>query len=237
MVFKGWQKTSLIEYPGRIASVLFTGGCNFRCPFCYNRRLVLEPDSLPDLSSDEVLAYLEKNRRLYQAVVLTGGEPTLQESLGEFCGRIKALGLLVGLETNGSRPETMRSLLEGWLIDYVAMDLKAPLEWEAYRRAAGLAETQRGVLERVRESLELLLSSAVESELRCTAVPGLHSEQDLMAVAELARVARRFALQAFVARDTLDPALCAAGVYPIATLEAVAAQVQSWFERFELRAT
>jgi pyruvate formate lyase activating enzyme len=235
MEFKGWQKTSLIEYPERIASVLFTGGCNFRCPFCYNRRLVLEPESLPDLSSELVLAYLEENRRLYQAVVVTGGEPTLQEGLGEFCGRIKALGLLVGLETNGSRPEALRSLLEGRLIDYVAMDLKAPLEWEAYRRAAGLAETQRGVLEQVRESLELLASSAVESELRCTAVPGLHTDADLLAVAELARGARRFALQAFRPRDTLDPSFMAAGGYPPSALEAVAARIKGWFGHFEMR--
>jgi pyruvate formate lyase activating enzyme len=236
MVFKGWQKTSLIEYPGRIASVLFSGGCNFRCPFCYNRRLVLEPESLADLRADMVLAYLENNRRLYQAVVVSGGEPTLQEGLEEFCGRIKALGLLVGLETNGSRPETLRALLEGRLIDYVAMDLKAPLEWEAYRRAAGLAETQAGVLERVRESLELLRSSEVESELRCTAVPGLHADRDLLAVAELARGARRFALQAFRPSDTLDPSFMAAGAYPAAALEALAARIGSWFPRFELRA-
>jgi pyruvate formate lyase activating enzyme len=236
MVFKGWQKTSLIEYPGRIASVLFTGGCNFRCPFCYNRRLVLEPESLPDLHSEAVLGYLEPNRRLYQAVVVSGGEPTLQEGLAEFCGRIKALGLLVGLETNGSRPEILRALLDGRFIDYVAMDLKAPLEWEAYRRAAGLAETQRGVLERVRESLELLRSSAVESELRCTAVPGLHTDRDLLAVADLARGARCFALQAFLPRDTLDPSFMAAGNYPPAALEAVAERVRGWFGRFELRA-
>jgi pyruvate formate lyase activating enzyme len=237
MVFKGWQKTSLIEYPGRVASVLFAGGCNFRCPFCYNRRLVLEPDSIPDLDPGAVLEYLTANRRLYQAVVISGGEPTLQQGLEEFCRRVKALDLLVGLETNGGRPETLRPLLEGRLIDYVGMDLKAPLEWQAYSRAAGLKEGQRGLLDRIRESLQLLLGSGADCELRCTAVPGLHSEQDLLAVAETARGARRFALQAFVARDTLDPALCAAGVYPVATLEAVAARVRGWFERFELRAS
>jgi pyruvate formate lyase activating enzyme len=236
MVFKGWQKTSLIEYPGRVASVLFTGGCNFRCPFCYNRQLVLEPESIPDLLSETVLGYLEQNRRLYQAVVVSGGEPTLQEGLEEFCGRIKALGLLVGLETNGSRPQALRALLEGRLVDYVAMDLKAPLEWEAYQRAAGLDQTQTGVLERVRESLELLRSSELESEVRCTAVPGLHTDQDLLVVAELARGARRFALQAFLPRDTLDPSFMAAGGYSPVALEALAVRVGSWFGRFELRA-
>jgi len=236
MVFKGWQKTSLIEYPGRVASVLFVGGCNFRCPFCYNRRLVLEPDSIPDLDPGSVLEYLTANRRLYQAVVISGGEPTLQQGLEEFCRRIKALSLLIGLETNGSRPETLRLLLEDRLIDYVGMDLKAPLEWEAYRRAAGLAQVQSGIPERVRESLKLLRSSQIDYELRCTAVPGLHSEQDLLAVAELARGAPRFALQAFVARDTLDPLFMSAGEYPAATLEAVAARVRDWYGSFELRA-
>jgi len=235
MAFKGWQKTSLIEYPGRVSSVLFTGGCNFRCPFCYNRRLVLEPDSIPDLDPGAVFEYLAANRRLYGAVVLTGGEPTLQQGLEEFCRRAKALDLLVGLETNGSRPETLRPLLESGLVDYVGMDLKAPLEWQAYSRAAGLRNSQRGLLKRIGESLRLLLASGADCELRCTAVPGLHSEQDLVSVAELARGVRRFALQAFVARETLDPAFCALKAYPAATLEAVAARVRGWFERFELR--
>ncbi len=235
MVFKGWQKTSLIEYPGRVASVLFVGGCNFRCPFCYNRRLVLEPDSIPDLDPASVLVYLAMNRKLYQAVVISGGEPTLQQGLEEFCRGVKALNLLVGVETNGSRPETLGPLLEERLVDYVGMDLKAPLEWEAYRRTAGLKQAQRGLLERVRESLELLRSSQIDCELRCTAVPGLHSEQDLLAVAELARGARRFALQAFAARDTLDPSFMSAGAYPAASLEAVAARARDWFGRFELR--
>jgi pyruvate formate lyase activating enzyme len=236
MVFKGWQKTSLIEYPGRVASVLFAGGCNFRCPFCYNRNLVLEPESIADLDSATVLEFLAANRRLYQAVVLSGGEPTLQEGLDEFCRRLKALGLLAGLETNGSRPDALRRLLDGRLIDYVGMDLKAPLRWEAYSRAAGLKAAQRGLLDRIRESLQLLLGSGVDYELRCTAVPGLHSAQDLLAVAEAARGARRFALQAFVPRDTLDPSFRSAGAYPAATLDAVAARVRGWFERFELRA-
>jgi pyruvate formate lyase activating enzyme len=235
MVFKGWQKTSLIEYPGRVASVLFTGGCNFRCPFCYNRNLVLEPDSIADLDSGKVLEYLAANRRLYQAVVVSGGEPTLQKGLAEFCRALKALGLLVGLETNGSRPGTWRRLLDGRLIDYVGMDLKAPLQWKAYSRAAGLQAAQRGLLNRIRESLQLLLGSEVDCEMRCTAVPGLHSEQDLLAVAEMARGARRFALQAFVPRDTLDPSFRAAGAYPGATLDAIAYRVRGWFERFELR--
>jgi pyruvate formate lyase activating enzyme len=236
VTFKGWQKTSLIEYPGKVATVLFTGGCTFRCPFCYNAPLVLQADCIPDLDAEIVLSYLAANRRLYQAVVVSGGEPTLAPDLPGFFERVGALGLLRGLQTNGSRPESLAGLLERGLLEYVAMDVKAPLNWEAYRCAAGLEEGSRSALERVKESVALLRSASIEVEFRCTAVPGLHSTPDLLTLAGELSGARRFVLQSFQPGRTLAPALAAAGPYPEEALRAVAEQARASFDSIDVRA-
>jgi pyruvate formate lyase activating enzyme len=235
VTFKGWQKTSLIEYPGKVATVVFAGGCSFRCPYCYNSGLVLAPGEIPDLDGEVVLSYLSGSRRLYQAVMVSGGEPTLSPGLPDFLARVGRLGLLRGLSTNGSRPQVLGELLERSLLEYVAMDVKAPLDWEAYRRAAGLQEGDRPVLDRVRESIALLLQAAVEVEFRCTAVPGLHSARDLLAIAGSLRGARRLALQAFRPGPTLEPGLSSVGPYPEQTLRAVAEQACGWLPSVEVR--
>jgi pyruvate formate lyase activating enzyme len=235
VTFKGWQKTSLIEYPGKVATVVFVGGCSFRCPYCYNAELVLAPESIADLDSESVLSYLFDSRPLYQAVVVSGGEPTLDPGLPDFLERVGSLGLLRGLATNGSRPEALRALLERGLVEYVAMDVKAPLTWEAYRSAAGLGEADRRVLDQVQESIALLLRAGVQVEFRCTAVPGLHSAEDLLALAGALRGARRLALQAFRPGPTLAPALSSAGPYPGQTLRTVAEQVRGWFASVKVR--
>jgi len=202
MTFKGWRKTSLIEYPGKISTVLFTGGCNFRCPFCYNVQLVLHPEELPDIPEEEVLRYLQENRPLYQALVVTGGEPTLDEELPRFLGTIKEAGFAVGLETNGTNPGMLRELAGGGTVDYVAMDVKTKLDPAAYAEAAGLAGP--ALYEKVLKSIELLESgSTVDYELRLTVVPGLHSEEDVLAVAEQLHGAKRLMLQQFVPGETL----------------------------------
>jgi pyruvate formate lyase activating enzyme len=235
VIFKGWQKTSLIEYPGKVATVAFAGGCSFRCPYCYNSSLVLTPERIPDLDGEVVLSHLAGSRGLYQAVMVSGGEPTLDPGLPDFLARVGGLGLLRGLSTNGSRPQVLRALLERSLVEHVAMDVKAPLNWEAYRRAAGLQDGDRHLLERVEESIALLLRAAVQVEFRCTAVPGLHSAQDLLDLAGALRGAQRLALQAFRPGPTLAPELSAAGVYPGQTLQAVAEQARGWLACVEVR--
>ncbi len=236
MTFKGWQKTSLIEVPGKVCSVLFTGGCNFRCPFCYNASLVLEPDTLPALSGATVLAYLEENRRLYGAVAVTGGEPTLQEGLAEFLGEVKQMGLAAAVETNGSRPDALETLLRRKLVDFIAMDVKAPLTLPAYRRATGLRALQRDTLRAVRRSLELLRELAPEYELRCTVVPGLHREEDLLRLARDLHGAARFVLQQFRPAGALDPALRRGAPYPLETLASLQMRIHPHFGVCEVRA-
>jgi pyruvate formate lyase activating enzyme len=235
LTFKGWQKTSLIEYPGKIATVLFAGGCNFRCPFCYNADLVQRPGELSDLPGETVLEYLRTNRELYQALVISGGEPTLNAETPEFLAEVKALDLCTGLETNGTNPDMIGRLLEEGLVDYVAIDVKAPLTWEAYRRAAGLAEGDRGWIEKIRATLELLKTTKAEIELRCTLVPKIHNREDLLHLARQLQGHRRFVLQQFVPEKALDPLYRDEAPFTAETLRELRSQIADLFGSCEVR--
>jgi pyruvate formate lyase activating enzyme len=235
VTFKGWQKTSLIEYPGKIATVVFTGGCNFRCPFCYNTELVEHPHKLADVSGPTILRYVEENRSLYQAAVITGGEPTLNEGTPGFLAQIKSLGLYAGLETNGSNPAMIARLLDENLVDYIAMDVKAPLEWTAYRAAAGLQPGQEGLLEEVKRTLQLLQSAEVEVELRCTVVPRIHTPQQILHLARQLRGYPAFVLQQFVPERALEPQLRNLVPFNADVLREIHLQIENLFPRCELR--
>jgi pyruvate formate lyase activating enzyme len=230
LIFKAWQKTSLIEYPGKLCTVLFVGGCNFRCPFCYNASLVMNPGAIPDLPAETALRYLAERRSLYQAAVVTGGEPTLNEELPSFFRSLKSLGFLGGLETNGSRPDMLRHLLQQRLVDFVAMDVKGPLETRFYRRAAGLRSGQADTVAAVRESLELLAeASELTVELRCTVVPGIHRPKELRSLGRELRGLglSSLVLQQFQPERALDPALRRVTPFSGEALEALRRSVEA----------
>lgn len=175
MLICGLQKTTLLDYPGHVAATIFTGGCNFRCPFCHNSDL-LDPSAFPPeqiFSEEEVLAFLKKRRSVLEGVCITGGEPTLQSDLSDLNRQIRRLGLLVKLDTNGSRPDILQSLLEAGLLDYVAMDIKSSPSH--YAEAAG---TDAVPLSAVRESVLLLRNGRIPYEFRTTVVRELHSADD-----------------------------------------------------------
>lgn len=201
MIFRGWQKTSLIEYPGKVATVLFTGGCNFRCPFCYNRDLVGNSEILPRIRESEVLSYLAQRKRLYQGVVVSGGEPTLHEGLPSFLREIRRIGLVIGIETNGSNPEILDCLIREECVDFVAMDVKTSLDDTAYQRAAGIRDTT--LVQAVRRSIRLLLHTpeSLEVEFRTTVVRSLHSASTIRAITRALSGARRYVLQQFVPHE------------------------------------
>jgi pyruvate formate lyase activating enzyme len=200
---KGFLETSFLDWPGQVAAVLFLGGCNFRCPFCHNAGLVLSPDAFPTLSWDWIKARLGRFKGWLDGVVITGGEPTLHPGLGLLIEEIRGLGLMVKLDTNGTRPGVLSDLLEQKLLDHVAMDVKAPLEDLAYARAAGRA----GWLDRVKTSLETLKNSGIPHTLRTTIVPGLHTEADLLSLAEQLGPDADWLLQRFQPDHALSPAL------------------------------
>ena len=170
MQIHGFNKTTLLDYPEHIAATVFTGGCNFRCPFCHNGELVLDPAGQPAISEEEVLSYLKKRQGILQGVCVTGGEPTLQKDLKEFLQKIKELGYPIKLDTNGYMPGVLWDLLQEHLIDYVAMDIKASRE--NYARAAGLKNMD---LSRIEESIGILKSSGIPYEFRTTVVKGIHT--------------------------------------------------------------
>lgn len=203
-LFRGWLKTSLIEFPGRVCTVLFTGGCGFRCPFCFNPDLVLRPATLPSHQAEEVLAWIECRRRLVTALVVSGGEPTLHPWLAGFLREIRARGLAVGIATNGAEPERLRALIEQGLLDHVAMDVKTVLEPAPYAAASGTGDP--ATCARVRDSVALLMGSGIDYELRCTAVPTIHTVETLVALAAQLCGARRLVFQQFRPTATLDPA-------------------------------
>jgi pyruvate formate lyase activating enzyme len=188
----GFLPLSLSDYPGRVAAVVFTQGCNFRCPFCHNGDLIPRVRSAgKSLSEEDVLRRLEARRRQLDGVVVSGGEPTLQDDLLQFVQALKRLGYLVKLDTNGSRPGVLAALLREAIVDYVAMDVKAPLD--GYSRLAGV-EVQPGVIQ---ASIELLAGSGIEHEFRTTVVGPLLDDEDMGAIRTLIPAGSTYRLQPF----------------------------------------
>lgn len=192
MNIQGFQKTTLLDYPKHVAATIFFGGCNFRCPFCHNGDLVLSPDREPGFPSEEILACLDRRKKILDGVCITGGEPTLQPELAFFLGRIKDLGLSVKLDTNGYRPDVLRDLLQSGLVDYVAMDIKG-----APDKYAAICDLSHMDFSRIEASVDFLMTGAVEYEFRTTVVRELHEEKDFLEIGRWLSGARAYFLQGY----------------------------------------
>jgi pyruvate formate lyase activating enzyme len=209
---KGFLETSFSDWPGKVAAVLFLPSCNFRCPFCHNHELVLRPQQLPDYPLDEIIKALHRRRGWIDGVCLTGGEPTLHAWLPALIRDLKpALRSLrmeagVKLDTNGSNPGCLETLIGENLVDYIAMDLKGPLEVNRYGALAGVP-LAGDRLAGIQTSIQILLEGKVDYEFRTTLVPSLIGEEEVYELARKIRGARRYTLQNFNPRDPLDSAL------------------------------
>lgn len=193
----GFQKTSLIDYAGKIAAIIFTRGCNFNCIYCHNKGLIGIGDHNDDITPEDILSFLETRKGKLDAVVITGGEPTLQPDLIPFMRKIKELGFLVKLDSNGSNPHVLREVIAQGLADYIAMDLKAPLE--KYKNITGREiDTSK-----IQESIDLIKNSGIEHEFRTTVHKALLSEDDLLQLGELAGTSRLI-LQKYVPQEGLE---------------------------------
>ena len=195
----GLQRLSLIDYPGKLCATIFTAGCNFRCPYCYNEDIVLDYPAMPKMPEDEIIEFLHPRLGFLDGVCVTGGEPTIHRELPKFLGRLKSIGSLVKLDTNGSRPKALAYVMEKGLVNYIALDVKVPLgryeETVRYRvKPEGLKET-----------IKLIRRSGVDHEFRTTVVPGLLDGDDLEEIAMTLAGSKRYVLQQFRPGKTLCP--------------------------------
>ncbi len=211
---KGFLETSFSDWSGKVVSVFFLPSCNLRCPFCHNHGLVLRPEVYDDFPWEAILESLRRRRGWIDGVCLTGGEPTLHSWLLPLIRELKSNRnltfsgepLAIKLDTNGTHPQVLESLLRQGLLDYIAMDLKAPLEAGRYSALTGIVFSEER-MERVRASVQLLLRGKVDYEFRTTVVPCLLEEEEIYAIARQIRGAARYSLQNFNPRETLDPRL------------------------------
>ena len=188
----GFQKLTLLDYPGKVACLVFTKGCNLRCPFCHNASLVTHTQDAGDVTQEEILSYLQKRKGLLDGVCITGGEPLMQKGIEEFIAKVKELGYSVKLDTNGTFPDKLRELLDKKLVDYVAMDIKNCKE--KYPATTGI---QGFGLESVEKSLAVLKESGVEYELRTTVTDELHTPEDIGKIALWIKDTQKYFIQNF----------------------------------------
>jgi len=220
MKFSGLQKTSLIDYPNKIASVLFTPGCNLRCPFCHNWRIVVDPKP-PFLQEETALKILESRKKYVDAVVVSGGEPTMHKELPKFLKKLKEKSFAVKLDTNGFYPQVLEECLA--YVDYVALDVKTSLEKYQLLGAKDTAP--------LLQSIEMLKTGKVEYEFRTTVVPSFVDAEDVSRIGELAKGVKTFALQQFIPEDTLDKNFRIVKPYPPEVIEKFAEDIKKFTEK------
>jgi pyruvate formate lyase activating enzyme len=219
---KGFLETSFLDWPGKLCSVLFLPRCNLRCPYCHNHSLILHPEQHPPISLQHILDRLDGFRDWIDGVCVTGGEPTLDLDLPLLIGKLKQHGFPVKLDTNGSNPKMLADLIETGQIDFVSMDVKAPLDPFSYRRSAGIAFNLNLIL----RSIEILKRAKVEYQFRMTVVPGLHSIDDVHQVGRQLKAGPRMALQNFNPENPMDFSLKTIRPYDQDLLRALEREVQ-----------
>jgi len=214
MNIAGFQKLTLIDYPGKLATTVFTVGCSFRCPFCHNPELVLSKSLAlgyprAKLLGEEFFEFLKKRKGKLEGVCITGGEPTIQPDIIEFIKKLRKLGYAVKLDSNGTRPDVLKKVIDENLVDFIAMDIKNSRE--RYLETAGISivETKHAssLLERVKLSVDLIMNSGVDYEFRTTVVPHIHREEDFLEIAEWISGARAYYLQEYRDMRILDESL------------------------------
>jgi pyruvate formate lyase activating enzyme len=227
----GIQKCSAIDFPGKIACVLFTQGCNFRCPFCHNEELIKPIRFVSNISKEEIFKFLETRRRLLDAVVISGGEPTLHPDLEIWFRRIKDLGFATKLDTNGTHPGVTQSLIQKHLIDFIAMDIKHRLQEAPYEHIIGIQK----ILLTVKESIQILMKSSIDYEFRTTLIREVHTREDVFAIAESLQGAKQWTLQEFRSQKTLNPQWQDFHPWPSHEMESLKTALSQKFPKLPIR--
>ncbi len=228
---RGFIESSLIEWEGVISSVIILQGCNLACPFCHSHGLISCSPLADPIALDGILSYLEERQGWVDGVVISGGEPTIQQELPEMLEELKALDLKIKIDTNGTSPQMLSRLIENQLVDYVAMDFKAPFETERYSRATG----NKADLPLVRSSARLLLDGKVNYEFRTTVCPPLVTLEDLPIMAQSIAGARLYVLQQFVPETALDPEMRSSSSYSKEQLISAASAIEGTVQTCRVR--
>jgi len=220
---KGIEKFSSRDFPGHISSTVFLGGCTFRCPYCHNSDLVLRPETIPSMAADWFLSYLDSRKGWLEAICFTGGEPLLHDDLEDLIRVVRERGLKVKLDTNGSFPDRLEALLALGLVDWVALDIKAPLE-----RYRDVTRSTIDVAKIVR-SVDLLRASGIRHHFRTTVVPGLVGKDEVVRIGEWLRGEGRYLIQQFVPQTTIDPAYLEVKPFSRTEIEEIVAAARPYF--------
>jgi len=230
MKIVGFAKTSLLDWDGCIAATVYLAGCNFRCPFCHNRDLVLSPETLDEIPLAKIQEYLESNKEFLDGVVVTGGEPTIHPGLPGLVKQLRDCGMGIKLDTNGSNPDMIADLLDAGLLDYIAMDLKGPVT-PKYSDLIGVSAP----IEKIKKSISIIMNSSVNYEFRTTVVPILLEESDIEAMAAYIGGARKYALQQFRPKNTIDANLAVINPYPTDRLQGMAETAKQYVKKVIVR--
>lgn len=229
MIIGGLQKFSMIDYPGKLAAIVFTSGCNFRCGYCHNPELVLPEKFNPNLDQDKILGFFKTRVGKLDAISITGGEPTLYSDLPQFMKQIKDLGFLVKLDTNGTNPKMLKEIIDSKLVDYIAMDIKAPLE--KYEEVI-VAKID---LENIKKSIKIIMDSKIQYEFRTTIVKSQLSVNDILEIGKLIKGAQIYFLQKFVASKANDERFLKKKTYSDEEFEKIKKDMLKYVQRCEIR--
>ncbi len=230
MIIKGFQPTTLLDYPGHISALVFTAGCTFRCPFCYNKSLVENSPDLEELDEKKILDLIKRRSKLIEGVVISGGEPTMYKDLPDFIKKIKELGLKVKLDTNGTNPEMLKSLIDQNLLDFIAMDIKnSPKHYEQTTKV-------KFDVEKIKKSVEMIMKSKVDYEFRTTAAPCFISRDDFIEICKWLDGAKKYCLQQFrPVQGMIDDSLLDERTYSEDELKDIKDMLKPYFEKVEIR--
>lgn len=203
MEIKSLVESSFIDWKGKISTVIYLGGCNLRCPWCYSTDLVDTPEKIKTIPWSKVRNYLERSKTYVDGVVISGGEPTINEDLPELCRKIRAAGFSIKLDTNGTNPEMIEELIKERLIDYIAMDVKHQLDNEKYSRAIGLESNE--FMSKIKKTISILKISDFPHEFKTTVVPNIHSLDDVKNIARHLGICKNYIIQPYLSKPTLHP--------------------------------
>jgi pyruvate formate lyase activating enzyme len=228
MQIGGFQKTSLLDYPDKISAIIWTIGCNFNCPFCYNPQLV--KGDIGVITQDEVFFFLKKRKGILEGLSISGGEPLLQKDIVDFIKQVKKIGYLVKIDTNGMFPEKLQELIDNKLVDYIAMDVKAPKE--KYSKLTGVKTN----LKKIEKSIELIKKSGLEYEFKTTFVPGLLKKEDIIKIALWLETSEQYFLQQFKVNTPLvSSQLEKESPYPKEYIIETYEKIQKYFKKCQIR--